>query len=186
MGAGVIPFCVTGGKVYFLFHKTFSGRRAGLLVDFGGGEREDESYQQTAMREFVEETETMYFSQNLQKAVKTKRRIQSQVRLLGKLFNKTLTEHPDWWCQRRDSDTGRPRDWRTYFIEIGYRDLTDMNQQWQDDAGRRFTKRRELIWVASDDLVDIYQREPHRLWRRVRQLKQAKKTIKSIVKAKAG
>lgn len=186
MGAGVIPFCVTNGKVYFLFHKTFSGRRAGHLVDFGGGQQETENYQQTAMREFIEETETMYFSQNLKDAVVTEQRVQSQTRLLEDLFARTLGEHPDWWCQRKSSDNDRPRDWRTYFIEIGHRDLTDMNQEWQDDAGQRFTKRRELIWVASDELLDIYRHEPRRLWRRLRQLKKAKRTIKSIVKSKEG
>jgi hypothetical protein len=186
MGAGVIPFCVTNGKVYFLFHKTFSGRRAGHLVDFGGGGREDEDYQQTAMREFVEETETMYFSQNLKKARITEQRVQSQVRLLKELFDRTLGEHPDWWCERRNSDKGRPKDWRTYFIEIDYRDLTDMNQEWRDDAGRRFIKRRELVWVASGELLGIYHRQPHRLWHRVRQLKKAKRTIRSIMSSKEG
>jgi len=43
MGASVIPFCHGQGKVSFLFHKTFSGRRAGCLVDFGGGGSEGES-----------------------------------------------------------------------------------------------------------------------------------------------
>ena len=184
MGAGVIPFCLISGKVHFLFHKTFSGRRAGHLVDFGGGGKNGESYQQTAIREFVEETETMYFSEKLQDAVRTEQRIQSQIRLLEDLFNQTLTEHPDWWCQRKAAADGEPRDWRTYFVEIGYRDPTDMNREWQDDAGRRFVKRRELVWIAADRLIEIYQREQHLLWRRVRQLKKAKRTIRDIVQAK--
>ena len=64
-GAGVIPFCVRDRQVLFLFHKTFSGRRAGHLVDFGGGGETGESHTQTAIREFIEETETMYFSENI-------------------------------------------------------------------------------------------------------------------------
>lgn len=184
MGAGVIPFSVANGKVYFLFHTTFSGRRAGHLVDFGGGGQAGEGYRQTAMREFVEETETMYFSQHLKDAVITEKRVLSQICLLEKLFDRTLSEHPDWWCQRKVSDSGRARDWRTYFIEIDYRNLDDMNKEWRDDAGRRFVKRRELIWIASEQLVEIFRKEPHRLWRRVRQLKKAKRTIRSIVKSK--
>ena len=186
MGAGVIPFCVTDGKVFFLFHTTFSGRRAGHLVDFGGGGQAGEDYRQTAMREFVEETETMYFSRNLRDAVITEQRVRYQMRLLEKLFDRTLGEHPDWWCQRKVSGSGRPKDWRTYFIEIGYRDLAGMNREWLDDAGRRFVKRRELIWIGSEALIEIYKREPSRLWRRVWQLKKPIKTIKSIVNAKAG
>lgn len=34
MGAGVIPISVADKQVRFLFHKTFSGRRAGYLMDF--------------------------------------------------------------------------------------------------------------------------------------------------------
>ena len=184
MGAGVIPFCVTNGKVHFLFHKTFSGRRAGHLVDFGGGGEADESYQQTAMREFIEETETMYFSGNLSTASVTPERVLSQMQLLGDLFDKTLSRHPDWWCQRKVADKKRSRDWRTFFVEIGYRDVTGMNQEWRNDAGRRFRKRRELVWVTGAQLLDIYQRQPQRLWRRVRQLKKAKRAIRSIMKSK--
>lgn len=186
MGAGVIPFCVVEGRVYFLFHTTFSGRRAGHLVDFGGGGLAGEGYRQTAMREFVEETETMYFSRHLKKAVITEQRVQSQIQVLEKLFDDTLREHPGWWCKRKASGSGRPKDWRTYFIEIGYRDPDEMNKEWRNDGGRRFVKRRELVWVGSEALIEIYQKEPHRLWRRVRQLKKAKKTIRAIVNAKEG
>ncbi|MEJ1297822.1 MAG: hypothetical protein RPU64_04340, partial [Candidatus Sedimenticola sp. (ex Thyasira tokunagai)] len=34
MGAGVIPFAVNDGEVYFLFQTTFSGRKVGHLIDF--------------------------------------------------------------------------------------------------------------------------------------------------------
>jgi hypothetical protein len=44
MSAGLIPFCVNEGKVHFLFQKTSSGRRAGYLVDFGGGADDGETY----------------------------------------------------------------------------------------------------------------------------------------------
>ena len=37
MGAGVIPFAVDAGEIQFLFQKTFSGRKVGYLIDFGGG-----------------------------------------------------------------------------------------------------------------------------------------------------
>ena len=65
MGAGVIPFTVIDDEVYFLFQKTFTGRKVGYLIDFGGGLGEGEEYRETAVREFVEETETMYFSNDV-------------------------------------------------------------------------------------------------------------------------
>ncbi|MCP4391927.1 MAG: NUDIX domain-containing protein, partial [Gammaproteobacteria bacterium] len=68
MGAGLIPFCVNERNVHFLFHKTFSGRRAGYLVDFGGGRHDGETYRQTAVREFVEETDTMFLASDLSRA----------------------------------------------------------------------------------------------------------------------
>ena len=59
MGAGVIPFSVSDSKVYFLFQTTFTGRKTGYLIDFGGGLGEGEDYREAAIREFIEETETM-------------------------------------------------------------------------------------------------------------------------------
>ncbi len=37
MGAGVIPLVVKDGEILFLFQQTFSGRKVGYLIDFGGG-----------------------------------------------------------------------------------------------------------------------------------------------------
>ena len=81
MGAGIIPFSVKDHRVHFLFHKTFSGRREGFLVDFGGGCKEGEDYRQTAVREFVEETETMFFETDLSRAVRSEPRVKEQVGL---------------------------------------------------------------------------------------------------------
>jgi len=186
MGAGVIPFCVQDGQVLFLFHKTFSGRRAGCLVDFGGGGEPGESHRQTAIREFIEETETMYFSGNIHAAVLTQERIQAQTPLLEALFDRTLRSHPDWWCRRGKGSTGETRDWKTFFIEFECRDVTDMNREWELDAGTRFSKRRELVWIPVDTLCDIYEHSPGRLWKRVRQLVNAKATIQAINTCMAG
>ena len=180
MGAGVIPFCVQGEQVLFLFHKTFSGRRAGRLVDFGGGGEPGENHMQTAIREFIEETETMYFSGNIHAAGLTQARIQAQTPLLEALFDRTLRGHPNWWCQRGKRSTGEPRDWKTFFIEFEYRDVTDMNREWELDAGTRFSKRRELVWISADTLCDIYEHSPGRLWKRVRQLENVKEAIQAI------
>jgi 8-oxo-dGTP pyrophosphatase MutT (NUDIX family) len=186
MGAGIIPFCVNDGQVLFLFHKTFSGRRAGQLVDFGGGREQGESHRQTAIREFIEETETMFFSGNIHTAELTRARIQAQTPLLESLFDRTVQVHPDWWCQREAGSKGKPRDWKTFFIEFEYRDVTDMNREWELDIGKRFSKRRELVWMPADTLCDIYEHSPDSLWKRVRQLTGARETIQSITLCKAG
>ena len=178
MGASVIPFCVQDTQLLFLFHKTFSGRRAGKLVDFGGGTEPGENYRQTAIREFIEETETMFFSDKLHEASLTPARIQAQTPLLESLFDRTLQNHPDWWCRREQG--GKTRDWKTFFVEFGYRDVTAMNREWERDAGTRFKKRRELLWIPADSLIDIYEHSPDRLWKRVRQLIDAQQTIHSI------
>ncbi|RDH89860.1 MAG: hypothetical protein DIZ77_14935 [endosymbiont of Seepiophila jonesi] len=78
MGAGVIPFAVSDCKVYFLFQTTFAGRKTGYLIDFGGGLGVDEDYRETAIREFIEETETMYFSDDIQQASRSVERVMNQ------------------------------------------------------------------------------------------------------------
>ena len=180
MSAGVIPFCVKDRRVLFLFQKTFSGRKAGHLVDFGGGGEPGESRRQTAIREFIEETETMYFSEDVSSAELTAGSVLAQMPLVEALFDRTLESHPEWRCQREAGSSGRPKDWETFFIEFAYRDVTDMNREWQLDAGARFSKRRELLWISADTLCDFYERSPERLWKRVRQLINATTLIRSI------
>lgn len=34
--AGIIPFSYWNNEVYFLFHKTFIGKKVETLIDFGG------------------------------------------------------------------------------------------------------------------------------------------------------
>ena len=100
MGAGVLPFAVNDNKVYFLFQKTFTGRKVGYLIDFGGGLGAYEDYRESAIREFVEETETMYFSDDVRQASRTVESVNNQIPIVEALFDETLTVHPDW-CYRR-------------------------------------------------------------------------------------
>ncbi|MEW8023148.1 MAG: NUDIX hydrolase [Candidatus Thiodiazotropha sp.] len=184
MGAGVIPFSLHEDDVRFLFQSTFSGRKTGYLIDFGGGLGEGESFRQTAVREFVEETETMYFSDDLQQARRNAEKVDHQIPIVDALFEKTLSEHPDWWCNRAPGSRLKPKKWRTYFIEFPYRDIQALNREWQQDSVGRFKKRRELTWVASDELLALYANTPERLWKRVRQLESAPALIQSIVETK--
>ena len=180
MGAGVIPLTVKNGEVLFLFQKTFTGRKVGHLIDFGGGLGEGEDHRTTAAREFVEETETMYFADNIQAACRSKEQIEEQIPVVEALFHQTLSTYPTWWCRRESSDLKKPKDWRTYFIEFPYRDISLLNYEWEHDVSGRFKKRRELVWIAADRLLDIYAQSPEDLWKRVRQLEQAETLIHEI------
>jgi len=182
MGAGVIPFAVNDHKVNFLFQNTFSGRKVGHLIDFGGGLGEGEDYRETAIREFVEETETMYFSEDVQQASRTDERIRQQIPIVEALFDKTLQAHPDSWCRRTPGDPLNPKQWRTYFIEFPYRDVGELNRAWKADKVGRFKKRRKLVWVTADELLAMYENAPDKLWKRVRQLENATETIHSIIR----
>ena len=121
-GAGVIPFAWVDGSACFIFHKTFSGRRAGLLVDFGGGSQANETQYQTAAREFIEETEAMFFTHNCNGCSDTRMQMELQYQLMLQLIENTQRLHPQWWCRRGSANADKPRDWKTYFVEVEYRD----------------------------------------------------------------
>ncbi|MCW8963647.1 MAG: NUDIX domain-containing protein [Gammaproteobacteria bacterium] len=180
MGAGVIPLTVYQGEVLFLFQKTFTGRKVGHLIDFGGGLGDGEDYRSTAVREFVEETETMYLADDLKVARRSEERIRQQIKDVDELFEQTLTAHPHWWRRRQTDNPEKPKDWRTYFIEFPWRDISALNSEWESDTSGRFKKRRELVWVEGERLLDIYMHTPDLLWKRVRQLEQAQPLIHDI------
>lgn len=184
MGAGVIPFAVNDGEVYFLFQKTFSGRKVGYLIDFGGGLGSGEDYRETAIREFVEESETMYFSDDVQQASRTVESVENQIPMVEALFDETLIVHPDWCCRRAPGNPLKPKQWQTFFIEFPYRDIEVLNREWETDNVGRFKKRRELVWVEAGDLLAIYENAPEKLWKRVRQLENAAETVQSILQSK--
>lgn len=180
MGAGVIPLTVKDGEVLFLLQKTFTGRKVGYLIDFGGGLGDKEDYRSTAVREFVEETETMYLADNLQLACRSDDRVKGQISAVEEIFQRTLSLHPNWWCQRDPGNSKKPKDWRTYFIEFPFRDNTVLNREWESDTTGRFKKRRELVWISADNLLNIYDNSPIDLWKRVRQLENAQTLIHEI------
>jgi hypothetical protein len=179
-GAGVIPFASHNGTVCFLFHKTFTGRRAGLLVDFGGGSQAGETQYQTAAREFVEETDAMFFADGSHDDRNTHMQMESQYQLMLQLIENTQTEHPQWWCKRGSVTTEKPRDWNTYFVEVDYRDPDDMNAAWAEDQHGRFRKQRELHWLTAEQLLDVFDNRPETLWTRVRELEGASAIVRAI------
>ena len=180
MGAGVIPFSLFEDEIYFLFQSTFTGRKVGHYIDFGGGLNESEDYRDTAAREFVEETETLYFSEDIHLAHRTDEAIANQISLVNSLFDKTLSLYPNWFCRRATTNPSKPKDWITFFIEFPFRDVDKLNNEWERDKTGRFKKRRELTWLSSDELLHIYENSPEKLWKRVRQLEGLAGTIQNI------
>ncbi len=180
MGAGVIPFAVRDGEVRFLLQTTFSGRKVGHYIDFGGGLGPGESPRDTAVREFVEETETLYFSTDLKQARRSPERVEAQIPVVDALFEQTLSDHPQWARERLSINPLKPKQWISYFVRFPYRDLAPLNREWELDREQRFKKRRELFWLSADELLRLYVEDPQKLWKRVRQLDDAPGTIEEI------
>ena len=177
-GAAVIPFARRDGATWFLFHKTFKGRRAGLLVDFGGGSQPGESPVQTAAREFIEETDAMFFALDCNDDPAPL--VESQYALMMNLIERTQDAHPEWQCRRGSMEHGRPRDWKTFFVEVDYRELVDINTAWAQDLAGRFSKRRELLWLEAEQLLDIIDNSPEYLWKRLRRYQGMRDNILAI------
>jgi hypothetical protein len=109
----------------------------------------------------------------------------SREHLPGNAITKqTLSVHPDWWCRRAPGNPLNPKRWRTFFIEFPYRDVEELNREWAADDSGRFRKRRELFWVTGNELLAIYDHAPDKLWKRVRQLENARETIHFILQSK--
>ena len=179
-GAGVIPFAWLDGTACFLFHKTFTGRRAGLLVDFGGGSQAGETQYQTAAREFIEETDAMFFADTLNGYKDMRIQMKPQYQLMLQLIENTQSKHPQWWCRRVRVTDDKPRDWKTYFVEVDYRAPDDINAAWAEDQDGRFKKRRELHWLTAEQLLDVFDNRPETLWKRVRELEGASAIVRAI------
>ena len=179
-GAGLIPFAISRKQVFFLFQTVFNGRKTGFLIDFGGGAGADESFREAAVREFVEETETMYFADDLSRARRDPQTIRGQIGIVDTLFEQTQASCPDWWCRRLYQDPRKTKRWKTFFVEFPFRDVEEMNRAWENDHTGRFKKRRELQWISAEELLEIFDFAPERLWTRVRQLENAPQVIAAI------
>ena len=100
-GAGVIPFSTAHGKVQFLLQTVFSGRKTGYLNDFGGGLGKGEDYRAAAIREFVEETETMYFADDVAHAWRSRERIESQLPRVAERCGIRMASRSKWYSGDR-------------------------------------------------------------------------------------
>jgi hypothetical protein len=122
----------------------------------------------------------MYLSDDLKAARRSEARIMQQLGVVNQIFERTLSAHPHWWRRRKPGNGEKPKDWICYFIEFPFRNILAMNSEWQSDNNGRFKKRRELVWVPADRLLDIYASSPDKLWTRVRELEDAEILIRDI------
>ena len=131
----------------------------------------------------------MFFAEGIEDlkiAEKTPARIARQLSVVTELFDRTLEQYPHWWCQREPGNKLPAKDWKTFFIEFDYQELGIINQEWEAEGGQRtrFSKRRELHWIDADRLLLIYQQNPEKLWKRVRQLMNASSIVQAIKQEK--
>ncbi len=146
-GAGILPFsiqCENGNKtLYFLFHRTFSGKKANTLIDFGGAWEEElgEDSFRTAAREFSEETCGIFFPDF--KIITEAERILNSFQY----FDAKLRQKEGIWescvpCPNK----GYPH-YNLFLMEIPYRDEEELNALLGTAE-----KKRELLWVKGEDI----------------------------------
>jgi len=99
MGAGFLPTTIYKGQLFFLFGKENIYATNPGYSDFGGGTDDNESYMETAIREFTEETTGVFGSKSQ----------------LKKYVNKIGTFHIDY-----QSPSKRYSTYRTYILPIQY------------------------------------------------------------------
>jgi hypothetical protein len=60
----------------------------------------------------------MYFSDNLQLAKRSIESVKAQIPIVKALFDKTLSDHPDYCCKRATINKLKPKGWQTFFVEF--------------------------------------------------------------------
>eukprot|EP01124_Arcella_intermedia_P020431 TRINITY_DN27905_c0_g1_i1.p1 TRINITY_DN27905_c0_g1~~TRINITY_DN27905_c0_g1_i1.p1 ORF type:complete len:207 (+),score=28.51 TRINITY_DN27905_c0_g1_i1:50-670(+) len=147
-GAGVVPFAVHNGEVLFLLHKTFQGAKKGTLIDWGGSTESRETPLQTAAREFVEETECMYFASDIPSHLSRKSEPErtKQIALVEELLGKGTVGY----C---NSHFGL-LSYRAFFAQFPYRDLSTINKRFQKAKEYGLEKTRQLEWVTTEQLLE--------------------------------
>jgi len=158
-GAGVLPFYIDQEKkeIFFLFHRIFRGKKKGFVVDWGGSTEPKELPQVTACREFIEETEGMFFAQDVNDSDKSPRTITLQTQQGLNLLHRTQR-----YCQA-EHFLSSPKSLLTYhlfLIETGNRPrlAQQMNERYSREE-KAFSKRREVFWLSGAQVIDLLRDE---------------------------
>jgi hypothetical protein len=171
--AGVLPFCLRYNaalqkpEVFFLFHKTFVGKKVGTLIDFGGALNNEENVCKCAARELCEETGGLLFSSNLEEDVNHFLETKKEMELQQSVFVRETSEKlGDWLAyvvEQKTSGTSSDKDklqgyqnlwhktkvpeniwwisspyYTLYFFEIDDVDLTLINNAYQQQGNKNF------------------------------------------------
>eukprot|EP01118_Nematostelium_gracile_P001063 TRINITY_DN1105_c0_g1_i1.p1 TRINITY_DN1105_c0_g1~~TRINITY_DN1105_c0_g1_i1.p1 ORF type:complete len:183 (-),score=57.40 TRINITY_DN1105_c0_g1_i1:88-636(-) len=147
--AGILPFAIHDGEMYFLFHRTFVGKKMGTLIDMGGGisKEDNKDIKRTAAREFSEETAGLYFSEDpeadaefLHQDNMTESDMQQGrvVRECTERVFEMLQKQPVWVFGG----------YKLHVLEIPYHDLKALNK-----AFEKAPKKREFLWVHVNDII---------------------------------
>jgi hypothetical protein len=169
-GAGILPYAIDSkGNVNFLLHRTFKGKKARYLIDFGGSISNDDCADSapplfTAIREFCEETAGLitsenlddiqqnlenYFSKNNSEPFYFDNNITEETVQSSKLVKDAITSLYKHFKQQEEIIHTINNTYMLYFIEIKYIDLTLINEIFL----KIFKKIREFRWVSATDIL---------------------------------
>lgn len=147
MGAGFLPTAIKDGKLYFLFGKENKYATTPGYADFGGGTDKNESYMETALREFTEETTGFFGS----------------VTQLRNYVSSHGTYHIDFI-----PTSGRYGIYRTHILPMKYNEAVvffyNNNQKFLQRhlhasvyKKEKFFEKAEMNWFCIDDLIEKKQ-----------------------------
>lgn len=108
IGAGILPFAVHNGDVYYLLGKESDGTiksRNNLFCDFGGGRKTEEKPRETAFREFLEESlNVLGMEEEIKKAMCTSAPVYNKdnyaLYLVEVPFSQEIVNSYNWTMQR--------------------------------------------------------------------------------------
>lgn len=155
-GAGIILYCYDPNdkKVYFLFHRTFVGKKKGYLIDCGGAVEKSEMGMElwTAIREFSEETEGYFFKDF--RILKNKvERIEASTRFLRSLMDKNSFQDLIFTALTT-TVLGETFHYKTFFFPLETKiDLKELNDYFEENKDF-CSKKRLFEWVSFDQLFN--------------------------------
>jgi hypothetical protein len=193
-GAGILPFSIDpNGKLKFLFHKTFEGKKVGYLIDFGGAvENEDVKngdLLQAAVREFCEETAGLLNSEDIENDFKKyfllKRAEENQNDNFSEeeIQSNEFVKNSVKYCYEKisnDSDNIFKTSCDSYtlfLIKINYFEVEKINKIFETN----FKKKREFVWTEINDILNSSDNKIlNQIYPRVRYSKNFLEIIKNI------
>jgi len=189
-GAGILPFCVREGEVFFFFHRTFEGKKQGTWIDCGGGKSsQDHTLIETAAREFAEETgglwKNEHFIVSSMKPTESLHEFETS-EMVKKSFLKML-EHIKNEMKLQEKE--KKRVWILKYHESYLMVLLQIDwipcENFNGNFASISPKKREFGWISAKDIIEkktslpLYQRVcfiPN-FWKAITEINQSYQTF---------